>query len=394
MIITEDVDDLPPISKALAELNSETMYREAHRQYTFLNGRRQNALGGEARGPNNLSSDIKLASYYQRQFDEATDALDEWEKHKLLTICFAYKSRAGVLQYLKLLEGSQWEWVPLFTNLVVNYGVDSAFVAASQQLSIPSDVRTPSTRAKRRAHFKKAIPETATFTTVSIHPRPYFVIPTLPLAFPTRFFAALVQLAPIQQLTIPRLLSYPAVLQLALYHPLKEYLGSNLPSYWIRKLPSNAGEEHPEFRSWITFFDHLLDGNEILWPVSSTRQNQNRIAGDFVEAGRGDGYDEEDLKMWLAGWRADRQSVGMKEKGEEEMLKIKRSLTQVGAGDENKENDRPDEDSVMVDVDVDGDGGEVVELVETARKSVSWSENLERVKEIPQRGKTSRSLVV
>ncbi|KAF2240792.1 hypothetical protein BU26DRAFT_525700 [Trematosphaeria pertusa] len=160
-------------------------------------------------------------------------------------------------------------------------------------------------------------------------PGPYFVIPTLPIAFPSQFFSALASYVPITHLTVASMLSYPSAYLLAVSSGLKGVLRSKLPNFWKDQGPVDAEEE----ALWTTFFDHLLRGREML-----IMRNGAELPVD-----EGDGYGHMDLEMWIAGWLAERQMKGMREKGLEEKARIRSSMGEIAAaGDEIEEGEDGD----------------------------------------------------
>lgn len=414
----ESANDLLPMGEALAQNYAEIVYREAQQQYAFLLNMQEEAQKRTAcrtRTCSDTGGTIHLSKYYRRYFNDATSELDEWQKHMLLTICFAYKTRANVLQFLEDLDGSSFGWVPLFVNLVRHYGVDSAFVetvptlhtsylegkatgAAGMEPPVEFRLRyqtrkgmqslAPSPNHSLLLEDPKSGParsqsaatqplEVPTATTSQLRPRPYFVLSTLPLAFPSKFFQALVTHAPIQHLTTTNILAYPGAFQLSLSEALQSFLGNNLPNFWMRDLPPDSTDRHPTVVAWMAFFDHLSADRERLQLVSG-----QQLQHDLYATGQDGEYGMTDINMWLASWRAERQrDVGTREGSQETLLNVGLSVANdAQAGDEDH-----------MSVDEDEDGGRVLSA-DRVRKRVTWSENLERVKEIPRRGRKSKLL--
>lgn len=147
MDIPEDPDDLPRLSEALAELDPRPMLLEASRQYEALRHRPPapdfSAPGGQARdlrmtpfagggfvaNTQSYPGSLELVEHYRAGFLTATDLrkLTIQDKHKLLTICFAYKSKARVLQYLDCIVEKRVRWAPRLRRAVRDFGRDSCF---------------------------------------------------------------------------------------------------------------------------------------------------------------------------------------------------------------------------------------------------------------------------
>lgn len=381
-------DDLPPMAETITEIEPDLILREAKRQYEALVCLRHSQWNVFPRTTDQkvhatrAQQRIDLAQYYRNLFDTATAALDKWDKHRLLTMCFAYKTRARVLQFLDLLDKDTFSWVAPLQEVVDKCAKDSVFddaltaadvYSSKDEYMMDLDSQDKDVNACDGAHPGSAFPSLAnpkspyglrskskvasTSKGPTKHPAPYFVITTLPLAFPATFFYSFASHAPIDALTVPSILSYPAAMQLANSKPVTNALRRSLPDFEPRRLQPDRrvsyarahGAEDDE-SSWAALFEHLLQNRETL-TLSSGKEFP-------VEEGE-DGYAEIDLDMWLAAWRAERQNVGNKEEGQETLLRIKLSLAAKVAAQE-----------VVDEVD---DGG--VALVSSSRKRVGWNEN-------------------
>lgn len=389
------------MGEALAAIEPNIIYGEAKRQYEALLHARdaQNSTFSalQADGTAVRSSRIHatraqqrvdLSQFYHNLWESATVALDEWERHRLLTICLAYKTKARVLCFLDLLEEGAFPWIGSFREIIENYARDTVFgftsnfegvmeLKSQEQLvqnplaafkalysakmaiqlhSMWKTITTPSTSYRTRS--KAAI----TKDTAIPQPGPYFVITTLPFAFPGKSFSAFASHAPIDCLTLPHILSHPSALLLAMSAPMSSLLRSNLTNFWNADVHYAQACQNPnEDTSWSEFFEHLSESRAMLTLVDGTP-----FAIDDGE----DGYVEMDLRVWLAGWRAERQSVGIKEKGQEALLRMKLGMRNEAWKD---------------DVEILDSDGEM-EKPSVRRKRVSWNESeLVAVKEIPGR---------
>lgn len=303
----------------------------------------------------------------------------------MLTICLAYKTKARVLCFLNLLDEGAFLWIGSFKEIIENYardtvfGFTSDFEGAMELKSQEQPVQNPLAAFKALYSAKMAIqlhgmwktittPSTpyrtrskAAITKVTSIPQtgPYFVITTLPFAFPGKFFSAFASHAPIDCLTLPHILSHPSALLLAMSAPMSSLLRSSLLNFWNAHV--HYAQIPDEETSWNEFFEHLSGSKAMLTLVDGTP-----FAIDDGE----DGYVEMDLRVWLAGWRAERQSVGLKEKGQEALLRMKLGMRNEAWKD---------------DVEILDSDGEM-EKAGVRRKRVSWNESeLVAVKEIPGR---------
>jgi hypothetical protein len=126
--------------------------------------------------------------------------------------------------------------------------------------------------------------------------KPYFIIPTLPLAVPADFFSALALQGPLESLNVEQLLIYPSALQIALTDEMKEDLFADIPDFWKPKKAMRHGTAYKnEKREWRALFRHLLQGESRL-----VTPNDGKLEHDA------DGYNVVDLSLWLAGWMAHR----------------------------------------------------------------------------------------
>ncbi|KAJ4303283.1 hypothetical protein N0V90_002176 [Kalmusia sp. IMI 367209] len=266
--------DLTPLGEALATVDGPLIYHEAKRQYEAL-------LHAQHRNSNPSSTilthqRVDLPTFYRLQFDNATTTLSTSQKVKLLHICFAYKTRERVLAYLDLLEEGDFDWVKPLHLVVQIAGRDTLFESTpSSQNNYPAqDVvsSAPSTRA------------------FSIRAQAYFVITTLPIAFPSHYFSAWAWYVPLPRLTVENLLAQPCTYQMAHSRQIKNLLRTKfLPDvFWTGVASEDA--------AWTAFFAHLLGGRVAL----------GNSAGDVLQF-EGDGYGLGELGMWLEGWKVERK---------------------------------------------------------------------------------------
>jgi hypothetical protein len=570
MDILEDPDDLPRLSEALAEFDSRPMLHEASRLYEALkhsppapdfsvSGQardlRMTPFAGFVANTQSYPGSIELVEHYRAGFLTITDyrKLTIQDKHKLLTICFAYKTKARVMQYLDYIVEQRVRWAPRLRGVVRTYGRDSGFAeqegegtkaaadagAENQDpsgaqkpedestgaegsiqgavsvptlppiprrmnlpllspaggISIPRfggethektinptpptvlHVPTPSWALPAQANLKpnENVPPTrlhvpippwalpaqsktkpndnapptvlhvptpswaltpqsnpkpndnappaSTASVVSTtstpspllppHSRPkhnarpaqeeiYFVIPTLPLAFPGLFFAAFATHAPIEHLVPSTILSYPPAALLRFSHPLKDMLRNASLDWWSRSGEpsgdsSTSGDPLPP--SYPEFINHLLHGREELLTEDTDlwRLAKNEELG---------WYDEMDLQLWVAERVAKRQN-GPKREGRFSSLRVARMrarrareraieegrATAKGAvddGDKAAEQKREVGDGDVVAKD-EANEVDLATQKKKKRHRVSWSEDqLESVRTIPRRVKKKR----
>ncbi|KAF2477917.1 uncharacterized protein BDR25DRAFT_348221 [Lindgomyces ingoldianus] len=318
----EELVDLLPMGEALAKIEAEPIYREAKQQFEALQRCIRNAHRADSvtapdfvltltvrlsdlavkspatempfispKGSHIAASykQINLSQYYRDLFDNATKALDPWQKLQLLTICFAYKTKERILYFLDLLESKAFRWITTFKHIIHDRAKDTAFESSrpkQHDINTLPDVNPNSPYSLRSKNL-------AVKATPAKQPTSYFILPTLPLAFPTHFFTAFVSHAPLSALTLPSILSCPAATQLALSDPLRELLQSFQPNFWK---PATQVQK----KSWAAFFVHLQHSRKETLCLSN--------GGDFQVDNGEVGYSKIDLEMWLAGWKAERQT--------------------------------------------------------------------------------------
>ncbi|ORY13236.1 hypothetical protein BCR34DRAFT_586590 [Clohesyomyces aquaticus] len=324
--------DLPPMGEAFAKVEPQLIYGEAKRQFEALQREALNRPDSLPPAPDDLSrptalspassnqhnhGHINLPAYYRALFEQVASAftLDVSERLMLLTLCFAYKTKARVLYFLDLLDSQTFRWLRTFKTIIHNHAVDTLFAAPQRNLA-PSKANSNSTYnfrskdpkalkgpAKARARVaglkgtetgKEEVSESA------------FVVTTLPLAFPTHFFTTLVMHAPLASLTLPNVLAYPAAGQLWLADGIRSIVDGMRPDFWRGE---NGMKESSENESkWNAFFDNLLTkrGGEV---NTLCRSNGAELRVETEEGEMEVGYSRLDLEMWLAGWKAERQKV-------------------------------------------------------------------------------------
>jgi hypothetical protein len=334
----EDSDNLLPMGVAIAQVKPDQIYREAKRQYEALVRLRDAQNEASPSTPSHLPQGhdrfekmyrtraqqrMDLCQHYRDIFEDATSILDDLEKNLLLTICFAYKTRTGALAFLDLVDERKYPWVPLLKGVVTERSRDTVFAEdVALGLDPEGELKTMDPHEPYGLRSKTAV---ARVTPTNVK-GPYFVITTLPLAFPEKFFVALASHAPIHVLEPSLILSHPSAMQLAHSDDLASSLRTQIPDFWKADHPPSALERYSVARqraddeaSWTAFFDHLLDTRTTLTLTLPKGQ------AFLMEEGES-GYSEEDLSLWLAAWRAERQNVGMKEKGAAVRMKKKFGL--------------------------------------------------------------------
>ncbi|KAF2877863.1 hypothetical protein BDV95DRAFT_4827 [Massariosphaeria phaeospora] len=333
--------DIPPMGAALAVLEQELVYNEAKMQHEALIG------NGDVRATRGQGD---ISRYYRDKFDRATNNLEEAHKRLFLTVCFAYKTVANVLYFLDLFHGHEHPWISAFKTITKAHGKDSNF----------SDTAIEGVTLETRCE-------------------PYFIVSTLPLAFPSEFFTALSTLGPYEALKSANLLRYPSALLLANSASVNALLSANLAHFSERTpLPESvldpADQTTPATSGdkWSAFFNHLLGYRArglLILP------DGNELAMDD-----GTGYDEADYEMFCAAWRAQRQMAGLREKGQALRLMLQLGV-QSGIRTSLSATDAPDvaDADAAVATEADEDGGDSeMQLEPGARggyqKRVRWND--------------------
>lgn len=350
------VEAFLPLGVALAQPNPELVYSEAKCQYEALVAARTGTGATKFHATRSLQ-DIHLPLYYRSLFEEATNHIGDRLQWRLLTVCFAYKVKDRVLEYFSLLgSNSGYEWATQLREIVDSRGRDSAFdgsgdLAISRVEEEESKELDPTpaendNRAGRHSYGLRSLshrPKDAQSTTENAktkpNPRkktenPYFIIPTLPLAFPKLFFIMFFHSCPISNFTPSDLLSHPAATQLDLSITLEATItrDASTSNDFVRgtsekeNQPPQQGDapgtttddddaDHQD--RWDDFFSHILQTQEQLF----NPDDLGRMERD-ADVQR-EGYEEIDLEMWCAQWRARRQSATMSEIGRQEMTRLK-----------------------------------------------------------------------
>lgn len=250
---TTDEMAIKPLSEALATPDIHLILPEAKRTHDALRTRTTTSPRLTRWRPN-------LQSFYQQQFHTATAHLDTEHKLHLLTICFAYKTRAAVLQFLSRVDAGVFPWATPLRQLVETAGRDSCFFPAVEGSGVVPAVED------------------------------VFVIATLGIAFPKLFFVAWASHVPLLRLTSGELLGHAAACGLGLSWEVKGGVRDRMEG----EMACGKGEE--EEKGWETFFAALCVGRtELAWWKR--------------EKGR-EGYSMEEVEGWVKRWRSVRQGDG------------------------------------------------------------------------------------
>lgn len=312
---TDEIDTITisKLSDALADPDSVLIYREAKLQYDALL-----QFGKD--------QDIDLKLFYRNLFESATKELEDYQRFKLLHLCFAYKRRWMVLRFLDDLDEKVFEWVRPLRKVIKERGRDTLFDSASVEGGEEEESghrSRPQAPRLSQVHQTSYVTNTGTFdserveqeitpttTQTPTKPKePYFIIPTLSLAYPTQFFTAYASQVTLTHLTVPHLLSCPAILLVSLSPCLWPTLQSRIRQDWEQmKVDAQDAE------AWTCFFEHLLQNEAKLFDNCFRRP----VLGPDVRAA----YDGDDLDMWLKKWFANRQMDGLKERGVEARRQI------------------------------------------------------------------------
>jgi hypothetical protein len=239
-----------PLGQALATVDARLIYAEAKRQH--------DALRSCAATSTRLTRwRVDLQTFYQNQFDTATAHLDPEQKLKLLTICFAYKTREKVLDFLDHVDPAAFSWVEHLRNVVLASGRDSMHDNGVGVPALASDGDSTRTFDAVEAEAEAAL----------------FTIPTLPIAYPKHFFLAWAAHVPRTHLTITNVLAHPAACGLGLTRLLKNEVRVRMLDRW------QAAEEE-EGEGLEDFFTALCVGRTSLpW------YKKRRVGYGVVEIG-------------------------------------------------------------------------------------------------------------
>lgn len=309
-----DIDNLASLADALSTLDSVPMYTEARRQYE--------TLGEESTDGNDKDSTAggsHLQHFYATLFECATEHLDWEQKMKLLTICFAYKTRSRVLCFLELVDPKSVAWRDPLKDVVERAGRDTMFPDAPAQRPTPTPKPAPSLKAARKrlqrrnpngASFTETNPSAAGYPAPAQQPdqaatnpadsTPFFIIPTLPLAFPVHYLNAWATHIPLPKLTVESLFRQPVAYCLAVSTHVEGMLRSRIPdASWsaCEDTPSRHGE----------FFEYLLRGASKLPGVYTPDDDEEEEEAENAFEVDERGYSLADVKRWIGVWKEQRR---------------------------------------------------------------------------------------
>ncbi|KAL5432130.1 hypothetical protein PMIN07_012524 [Paraphaeosphaeria minitans] len=109
---------IKPLAKALATPATQLFLSKAKRTHDALRARTANRKGLTRWRPD-------LQTFYRSRFEAATAHLAPEHALHLMTLCFAYKTRAGVLAFLDSVgEGVGPVWAELLRGVVLESGWD------------------------------------------------------------------------------------------------------------------------------------------------------------------------------------------------------------------------------------------------------------------------------
>ncbi|KAL1597121.1 hypothetical protein SLS60_008703 [Paraconiothyrium brasiliense] len=272
-----DLDfDLPPLGSALATPASSLIYTEAQRQYSAL-------VKTSSQSARLTCWRVDLQRFYQLQFERATTELDTTQTEKLMTICFAYKTRSLVLCYLDCLfddDGAPLtDWVRAVRDVVQRCGRDGMEAAEDVVVEVSQDA------GSSRSATATATPDAQPASELDL---PTFTIPTLPLAYPTQYFSAWAQHVPVSHLTLGGLLSQPAVYGLALDRRVSELVRANCGHVF--------GTDAEEDSLDPAFITSLCVGREKLEGIDPLGEWDGHLWA-------GKGYGIRELVIFVEGWK-------------------------------------------------------------------------------------------
>ncbi|KAK7184685.1 hypothetical protein DPSP01_000419 [Paraphaeosphaeria sporulosa] len=239
--------DIKPLAEALATPDTRLILSKAKRTHDALRARTASQAQLTRWRPD-------LQTYYQTQFTTATAHLSPEHALHLLTLCFAYKTRAGVLAFLDSVgEGHGFAWVEPLREVVEGWGRD----------------------ALRRTAEDAAGEEGA-----GDDLEEGFEIATLGVALPKQCFLAWAMHVPLEHLTVDEMLRHPAACGLGVSREVKEEVRGRMAEAW-------RGDAED-------FFAALCVGrSELAW----------------CEKPR-DGYGMQDVGAWVERWKGIRRREG------------------------------------------------------------------------------------
>ncbi|KAF2640065.1 hypothetical protein P280DRAFT_480558 [Massarina eburnea CBS 473.64] len=297
------------MGEELAIAEPQVIFPEAKRQYEAL---LQEQVSDNH---NDTSPAIDVSRFYRTHYKVATRDLDEEQKAMLQHVCFAYKTKSRVLEFLDLLEPEICEWAEPLMAFVKEFGRDTNFADEEDGVDTAAAASGVENMEKSTAFIAQAalsLPSPPVSSDPPMNPmapqlvlKPYFIIPTLPLAIPADFFSSLGHHAPIGHLDVQSLLTYPSALQIAFTNELKDKICTATSEFWkpTKALRHGAGYRKSK-KSWKAFFRHLMEGEFRLVTRRDGMLGHDR-----------DGYTMTDLNLWLARWVADRMTTGTSEFG-------------------------------------------------------------------------------
>lgn len=210
-----------------------------------------------------------LRTYYRDLFINATTDLSDEIRVNLLIICLAYKTRDAVLAFLSLIT-EDYSWASVLAELVEEKGRDSTGLAGSvgQSIHTSKEARPPAATSNKAdktaskpaeiapaklslqfesqthaAHSPNCLPTSTKYppqprtqpavpssapptppTPQARHPAspattPFFILPTLPLAYPSLALYIWALFAPTPSLTLSAFLAHPSTPLLSLSTP-------------------------------------------------------------------------------------------------------------------------------------------------------------------------------
>ncbi|KAL5432854.1 hypothetical protein PMIN06_011874 [Paraphaeosphaeria minitans] len=246
---------IKPLAKALATPATQLFLSKAKRTHDALRARTANRKGLTRWRPD-------LQTFYRSRFEAATAHLAPEHALHLMTLCFAYKTRAGVLAFLDSVgEGVGPVWAELLRGVVLESGWDVLRHEGVEEEDDDDD--------DDNDEDATSSPGTAEG----------FEIPTLGIAFPKQSFLAWAMHVPVAHLTIEEVLRWPAACGLGLSREVKGEVCGRLAGGWCA-----GGEE----RGVRDFFAALCVGRSGLAWCEKPREGYGMLdVGAWVERWRG-----------------------------------------------------------------------------------------------------------
>ncbi|OCK78466.1 hypothetical protein K432DRAFT_406433 [Lepidopterella palustris CBS 459.81] len=242
-----------------------------------------------------------LREYYHGLFMKATEGLDYATRIRLLSVCLAFKTKSQTLGFLERVGGvgSWFGWANVCKRVIEERGWDCAADVPTLPILATSPEIGKSAAAEPQSTLVAEAETPSPGAAASIQTL-FFILPSLPLAFPSYALYLYASHAPLTHLTLPFLITHPSFSCLLLSRSLRAH---------VRPTCTPADKA-----TLNRVLKHLALDRQMLIGYAGQTVRASKGGGGYANGvAKGEGYSEAEVLGWLEVFRFGRE--GMKTNG-------------------------------------------------------------------------------